>query len=183
MWFLLFGEFHPTNFLEIGVYRGQVISLIALLAERNRTSCDIRGISPFSSSGDSVSHYLRSIDYYTDTLRNFEVFHLRPPGLLRAYSTDDKARDLIGSCGWDIVYIDGNHDYDIVKADWQCCARHVRPGGLIVLDDAGLSSLYEPPVFATRGHPGPSKVAEEISRDQFQEILQVGHNRVFQKIK
>src|SRR5688572_14414463 len=32
MWFLLFREFRPEAFLEIGVYRGQALSLAALLA-------------------------------------------------------------------------------------------------------------------------------------------------------
>ena len=183
MWFLLFQEFRPANFLEIGVYRGQVISLIALLAQRNGSTCDVHGISPFSSSGDSVSRYLSTIDYYADTLGNFEAFRLPAPRLLRAYSTDDKARELIRSRLWDIAYIDGNHDYEIARADWGLCSTQVKPGGLIVLDDAGLSSPYQPPVFATRGHPGPSKVASEIVRDEFREILQVGHNRVFQKVQ
>jgi hypothetical protein len=52
-----------------------------------------------------------------------------------------------------------------------------------VLDDSGLDSRYHPLVFATGGHPGPSKLAQEIHRSQFLELLQVGHNRVFQKIE
>src|SRR5437867_8857080 len=32
MWYLLLEEFEPANFLEIGVFRGQVISLVALWA-------------------------------------------------------------------------------------------------------------------------------------------------------
>jgi hypothetical protein len=35
--------------------------------------------------------------------------------------------------------------------------------------------------MGTRGHPGPSKVAQEIDRALFEEALQVGHNRVFLK--
>ena len=35
MWWLLFKEFNPKSCLEIGVYRGQVISLWALLAKIN----------------------------------------------------------------------------------------------------------------------------------------------------
>jgi predicted O-methyltransferase YrrM len=88
---------------------------------------------------------------------------------------------LIRSRAWDWIYIDGNHDYDVVRPDWQVCAEHVRPGGLIVLDDAAISSAYQPPPVATRGHPGPSRVTDEIDRGRFEEILQVGHNRVFQK--
>jgi len=181
MWFLLIREFQPRSFLEIGVYRGQTLSLVALLAQQQGIACEVWGISPFSSAGDSVSRYLRGLDYYADTLKNFSFFSLPPPELVRSYSTEPSALERIRSRAWDIVYIDGNHDYDVAKADWILCAANVRPGGLIVLDDSGLSSKYEPPSFATRGHPGPSKVAQEVGSEEFIEILQVGHNRVFQK--
>src|SRR5208283_3310460 len=39
MWFLLFREFAPQNFLEIGVFRGQTLSLAALLARQLRFRC------------------------------------------------------------------------------------------------------------------------------------------------
>ena len=97
-------------------------------------------------------------------------------------STDRAAIEMITSRQWDCIYIDGNHDYEVVKADWTVCAASVRPNGLIVLDDAGLDTTFQPPIFATKGHPGPSRVALEIDRSQFQEILQVGHNRVFKKL-
>jgi hypothetical protein len=182
LWFLLFREFHPSSFLEIGVYRGQTLSLASLLARDFGFNCFIQGISPFSRSGDSVSAYRTHINYYADTLENFAHFSLPSPALLRAFSTDHEARKLIASRQWAIIYIDGNHDYEIAKQDWTLSAECVQPGGLIVLDDSGLTTSYQPPVFATGGHPGPSRLAQEINRSQFREMLQVGHNRVFQKI-
>jgi predicted O-methyltransferase YrrM len=89
---------------------------------------------------------------------------------------------LISKRPWSMVYIDGNHDYEIARKDWEACARSVKQDGIIVLDDAGLTTSFRPPGFATKGHPGPSRLAEEIDRKCFREILQVGHNRVFQKI-
>jgi predicted O-methyltransferase YrrM len=142
----------------------------------------VHGISPFSTEGDSVSYYLSGVDFYADTLHNFAHFSLPPPALLRAYSTDETARALIASRRWSIIYIDGNHEYEVVRQDWEICARQVEPGGVIVLDDAGLGTNYRPPGFATGGHPGPSRLAKEIDGAQFREILQVGHNRAFQKI-
>jgi hypothetical protein len=183
MWFMLFREFRPASFLEIGVYRGQTLSLAALLQKRNGLAENVAGISPFAPAGDSVSRYRTGTDYLADTLKNFEFFSLSKPSLLKAYSTDKTAVEFIGSRPWDCIYIDGNHDYEIAKADWQACAKQVKPGGLIVLDDSGLDSRYHPLVFATGGHPGPSKLAQEIHRSQFLELLQVGHNRVFQKIE
>jgi hypothetical protein len=62
------------------------------------------------------------------------------------------------------------------------CAARTRKGGLIVLDDSASLTSYDPPAFATAGHPGPSQLAEEIDRSVFREVLRVGHNRVFEKL-
>ncbi len=181
MWFLLFRQFRPRNFLEIGVYRGQVISLISMLARLHKTTCDVYGVAPFSGSGDEVSKYPIHIDYFKDTLTNFEHFGLPRPTLLKAFSTDEQALELISSRVWDMIYIDGNHDYPIAKGDWEACSRNLKPGGIIVLDDSAMTTGYKPPVFATGGHSGPSRVAAEIESRTFVEILQVGHNRAFQR--
>jgi hypothetical protein len=181
MWFLLFREFSPESFLEIGVFRGQTLSLAALLARRFQPDCFIQGVSPFSPAGDAVSKYRRNVNYHEDTLKNFGHFSLPAPALLKAYSTDEVARKLVASRNWSFIYIDGSHDYEIARADWDLCAAHLQPAGLIVLDDSGLDTKFVPPIFATAGHPGPSMLAQEIDRKKFQEILQVGHNRVFQK--
>ncbi|HEY1660964.1 MAG TPA: class I SAM-dependent methyltransferase [Verrucomicrobiae bacterium] len=182
MWFLLFREFRPSSFLEIGVYRGQSLSLASLLSRHFDLNCFIQGISPFSQAGDSVSRYRAKVDYYADTLKNFAHFSLPAPALLRAFSTDEEARKLVGSRQWSIIYIDGNHDYEIARQDWKLCSENLQPGGLIVLDDAGLTTPYRPLEFATGGHPGPSRLAQEIDPAHFRETLQVGHNRVFQRV-
>jgi hypothetical protein len=182
MWFLLFREFSPKSFLEIGVFRGQTVSLAALLARHFQINCLTQGISPFSPAGDAVSKYRRDVDYYADTLNNCAHFSLSAPALLKAYSTDEAAARLVASRDWSFIYIDGNHDYEVARADWDLCAAHLEPGGLIVLDDSGLTTKYAPPIFAMGGHPGPSRLTQEVDRTRFREILQVGHNRVFQKI-
>ncbi|HVU08747.1 MAG TPA: class I SAM-dependent methyltransferase [Verrucomicrobiae bacterium] len=182
MWFILFREFRPINFLEIGVFRGQTLSLAAMLARQFGLNCFVQGISPFSSAGDTVSRYRASVNYYDNTLKNFAHFSLPAPTLLKAYSTDVLARELIASRSWSVIYIDGNHDYEIARQDWNICSQNLQKGGIIVLDDAALVTAYCPPLFASGGHPGPSRLAQEINRQQFHEILHVGHNRVFQKV-
>ena len=182
MWWLIFQELRPSSFLEIGVYRGQVISLISLLSKMSDHDCEVYGISPFSNVGDSVSSYSSNIDYYDDTLTNFRNFKLPMPHLVRSYSTDATARDLIESRAWDCIYIDGNHEYETAKSDWEICSSNIRSDGFIVLDDAALTTAYTPPAFASAGHPGPSRIAAEINKSDFLEILQVGHNRVFMRL-
>jgi len=182
MWWLIYNDLKPTNFLEIGVYRGQVISLIGLLSKMLSNPCDINAISPFSPAGDAGSTYLTTVDYHADVLINFKHFQLPEPKTHRAYSTDEAARQVIKSREWDCIFIDGNHDYEIVKEDWENCSKNIRLGGLIILDDSGTTSSYKPPAFATSGFPGPSQIASEIDRKHFTEVLQVGHNRAFLRI-
>lgn len=181
MWFLLFREFRPESFLEIGVFRGQSLSLAAMLARYFKLNCFVQGISPFSSAGGSFTKYRRDVNYYDDTLKNFAHFSLPAPALLKAFSTDEAAGKLVASRAWSFIYIDGNHDYEVARQDWDLCSKNLSPGGLIVLDDASMNTDYRPPAFASAGYPGPSRLAEEISRPPFAEILRVGHNRVFQK--
>lgn len=181
MWWMLFRELRPARFLEIGVYRGQTLSLAALLQREFAINGSVTGISPFTPSGDAVSSYREDVDYLTDTKANFARFGLPDPELVRAFSTDSAARACIERGPWDAIYIDGNHDYEIARADWELSAAEVPTGGVIVLDDAAMDTAYQPPAFATPGHPGPSRVASEIDLGVFREILRVGHNRVFQK--
>lgn len=181
MWVLVFKKYNINKFLEIGIYRGQVMSLLGLIARLNNTKIEIYGIAPFDNSGDVNSRYI-DINYEKDIIDNFDHFGLPHPILVKAYSTDKAAQILIESSLWDCIYIDGSHDYNIVKQDWELCSKNIRKGGIIVLDDAALYTNFINPTYAFKGHPGPSKVADEILNDTFKEVLRVGHNRIFEKI-
>ena len=181
MWYKLINEYKPKSMLEIGVYRGQVISLWALVAKELNMTCEIHGISPFTSAGDEVSAYISNINYYEDVINNFNHFSLSLPKLHRGFSTDAKMIDVIKSRKWDVVYIDGSHDYDVVKSDFDICSSMLSSSGIIIMDDSAVHTSFKPPIYSSAGHPGPSRLANEINGDVFKEILSVGHNRVFQK--
>lgn len=182
MWYLLYNKYNFKNFLEIGIYRGQIICLLGLVSKMKNKEITINGISPFDNSADTVSNYIQ-IDYLEDVYKNFEKFSLDLPLLTKAFSTDQIAKDVISSTLWDCIYIDGSHEYEIAKKDWLICSQYVKVGGIIVMDDSSLFTKFNPPFFAFKGHPGPSKVADEIIENaNFKEILRVGHNRVFERI-
>jgi hypothetical protein len=183
MWWLLLSKSRPASFLEIGVYRGQILSLAALAARLEGYPCEVHGISPLSRAGDSVSTYLDLDDYETDIRSHFQHFALPEPRLIKALSNEPAAVRHIQGRLWDVIYIDGCHDEEVCRADWELCSGAVAPGGLIVLDDSGLGTDYHPPRFASGGHPGPSAVAAQIDHTMFTEILQVGHNRVLRRIR
>jgi Methyltransferase domain len=181
MWYVLLREFKPRYALEIGVYRGQVISLWALIANCLNFEIEVHGISPFEPIGDSVSEYKTNIDYMSDTLDSFYRLGLPNPILLRALSTESAAATHIGQCQWDLIYIDGSHDYDVVLADYALCVTNLRQGGLLVMDDASLETGFRPPPFSFAGHPGPSRVARERATYELTFLGAVGHNNVFLK--
>jgi hypothetical protein len=183
LWHRLSVEFEIDQFLEIGVYRGQVLSLVALLQKEAGKRQRVTGMSPFTSFGDDHSVY-PELDYESDVRSHFRHFDLADPILVRANSTDARAEQVIAGTEWDCVYIDGDHDYDVVRHDWEMCSKAVKEGGVIVLDDAGLYTGFRAlhDYYPFRGHEGPSRVAREADRTQFELILQVGHNLVFRKL-
>lgn len=183
LWHRLSVEFEIDQFLEIGVYRGQILSLVALLQKQAGKRQRVTGISPFTSVGDDHSLYLE-LDYESDVRSHFRHFDLADPILVRANSTDARAEQVVGGTEWDCVYIDGSHDYEAVRHDWEMCSKAVKEGGVIVLDDAGLYTGFRAlhNYYPFRGHEGPSRVAREADRTQFELILQVGHNLVFRKL-
>ncbi len=182
MWHIIFSEYKPKKILEIGVYRGQTISLFRLLSNKLNVESEIHGISPFTSSGDEVSKYINNLNYQFDVIENFNYFNLKQPILHKGFSNETNMIQIINSESWDLVYIDGNHDYEVAKLDFENSSNALKINGLLILDDSSLFTDYKPKFYSTIGHPGPSKVAEEIDPNKFKEILSVGHNRVFQKI-
>lgn len=182
MWHSILGEFRPVDCLEIGVYRGQTISLWAFLQKIFGIDGQIHGISPFTPAGDEVSVYLRNVDYREDTLQNHRHFQLPEPVLLTGFSTDAEAHSLIKSKEWDLIYIDGNHDYEVAMADYEICKSNLAEGGLLVMDDSSLYTDYKPPAFSFAGHPGPSRVVQERAMKELKFIGGVGHNNVFQRV-
>jgi len=181
MWWLLLREFRPKNCLEIGVFRGQVISLWGVIAKLLDSPCEIHGISPFASVGDAVSQYPADVDYLADTIKAFTTFDLAPPTLVRALSTDPCAIKHICERDWDLIYIDGSHDYEVAAADYRHCVGQLKLGGLLVMDDASLGTEFQPPLFSFAGHPGPSKVAKEFAMKELNFLGAVGHNNIFVK--
>jgi hypothetical protein len=181
MWWLLFVENRPARALEIGVYRGQVISLWSLIAKYLHQPCEVHGISPLSPAGDAVGAYASGIDYETDIRGSFQRFRLPQPILVKALSIDEVATDHLRRGNWDLIYIDGSHDFDVVLSDYRRSRDHLRSGGILVMDDASLGTDFQPPRFSFAGHPGPSRVAQEFAAREMQFLGAVGHNAIFLK--
>lgn len=178
-WFDLISQYKPTNFLEIGVYRGQTVSLWLLISELLGINVKVAGLSPFEAVGDSVSEYISVDDYQAETLINCSRFSQKKPRLCKAYSNDSEGIEFIRSGKWDLIYIDGSHDFSIVKQDYEHSRNAINSGGFIVFDDSGLSSKFDPGFVAFKGHPGPSKLVDELIASGLEPFVRLGHLTVF----
>ncbi len=179
-WWMLMREFRPARMLEIGVYRAQTISLWVLISQLEDISCRVVGLSGFDGRGDSTTDYTRELDYQADIAKSFRRFNLPAATLVRALSTEPAGMELISRGPWDLIYIDGGHDYETVRSDVELARRGLQPGGFLVLDDASAETPYQPRSYATAGHPGPSRAAAEL-KAQWPEgyFGELGHLQVF----
>jgi len=180
MWYLLFSEFKPKNCLEIGVYRGQMITLWSLISKLLNFKTNISALAPFVPASDKDSKYLENINYLQDTKKNHELFHLDQPEYCIEYSTSEKAKKFMESKKWDLIFIDGNHDYEVVKSDFELSMKNLSNKGFIVMDDSSLYFDFQQKKYGGfTGHPGPSKVAKDIAMEKMRFFGAVGHNNIF----
>lgn len=179
-WFQIFAEFTPKKCLEIGVYRGQIISLWSILSNKFGFSCSIYGITPLSPIGDSVSQYI-DIDFATDIQTNFKFFKLPEATIVAQPSSSLSAKEVIRNGDWDLIYIDGSHDYSDVYSDYVCALSGLAPSGILVLDDSSLflDEIKDEKTFL--GHPGPSLICKDLAMNELNHILSVGHLNFFQQ--
>jgi hypothetical protein len=182
MWYYLFQQYQPKNVLEIGVFRGQTLSLFNLLSKFFDYECSVTGISPLEAVNDSVSSFPTDVNYEEDIIKNFNHFNLGDPNLVRSSSIERKARQVIKSKKWDLIYIDGNHDMPYVISDYMNCVDALSDNGIMVIDD---SSLYRGLEIqgAFKGHVAPSQVLDAIAVNELQHILTVGHNNVLRNVQ
>lgn len=175
----------PINFkfLEIGVYKGRVLAQIGMLASRINKNVELYGITPLSTDGDKYSNYTK-LNYYEEIIKNLKKCNVDKSKLtiIKGFSQNENILYNAKKFGnYDIIFIDGCHDYDIVIKDIMNYSPLLNINGYLIMDD---SSLYiEYPYGKFLGHPDVSKAASKIDElENFKYLYAVGHNRVWQKI-
>jgi len=187
MWRELVKEMaNDFKFLEIGVFKGQIIALITQLSKRYNKKTNVYGVTPLNDLGDKYSYY-ENLDYRNEIINLFGTFSLDfdlEKQIVNGLSTDDSVKNKIIELGvFDLVYIDGGHDYDTVISDINLVKKIIKLGGFIVTDDSSCyKNLHGLNVFM--GHKDVcDAIADNLEPDDnFAEVACVGHNRIFKKI-
>lgn len=190
MWHLICKELLVDfKFLEIGVFKGQIISLISLLNAHHRKNGIIYGITPLTNAGDKYSKH-PDIDYEGHIQRIYQQFGLDASdlGIIQGLSNDPDIIETAQELGpFDVVYIDGCHDYEVVVSDVVNYCEMVKLGGLVVIDDAS-NYLKIPDGLIRMNWRGledvSNAVRDTIEKDEcFEHLFAVGHNRVWRKVR
>ena len=170
------------TFMEIGVFRGQIIAIVSLLAERHGKKVRRIGITPLDTSD---GHW--ESDYEADIIRLHDVFNIKDDyELIRLDSTNPNAIKLAGQNPPDVLYIDGGHTYEVVKSDLTNYLPILKVGGTLVIDDC--NNAIPMPWGYFQGIQSVSLAVDEVlpregSTEYWKHELNLVHNRVLTKLK
>jgi hypothetical protein len=183
-WYLLVNDMSSNfKFLEIGVYKGRILALIKLLSNLLNKNVEIWGITPLSNASDKYSNY-DNTDYLNSINSSFINSNVSCDNthLIQGFSQDnDIIKIAKDHMQYDIIFIDGCHDYEIVCLDIKNYSKMIKTGGYLVMDDA---SLYLNDAYGLfLGHPDVGKaIIDNLDNNpDFVHLYAVGHNRVWRK--
>jgi hypothetical protein len=194
-------RFGTVNALEIGVFKGQVISLWALLARHYAWSVHVHAISPLTGQPMPKLGLLRSLLYrvsprfrervdsgdfypeqdYQEIVRQHFYAHglsFADVRIVRGYSTDPIVRSTVANDRFELIYIDGDHTYAGALADIEHYAPKIVPGGWLVMDDAAHGL---PGTTFWKGYETVARTCRRLPELGFDNVINVGHNRVFRR--
>jgi len=191
---------HPPSLLEIGVYKGQVLSLLALCARQLSARLDLYAISPFKGTRNQsrIVHALRRRlqpsyqksldlgnlydqgDYLEACKIIFRQFGLdfRNVTVFRGMSTDAEIYKRVEGRRFTAIYIDGDHSFEVVRQDLLTYSPLIEKGGLLIMDDA---SCDLPGEGYFKGYSAVSTAARIVPSLGFENVLNIGHNRIYRR--
>ena len=196
MWDVLVDEMPSEfNFLEIGVFKGQITSLIRLIANYKKKACQVVGVTPLDvHAPDTYANFTRPDKLKEDDLirgltQLYEHYDLdvhKDLKLIQGYSYDEHVKEQVRLLApYDMIFIDGGHDYRTILNDIKLCAPLIKQGGYLVIDD---SANHLNTGFSFKGYPDVSRCVDELLpplgwNASFKHLFNAVHDRVWQKIK
>lgn len=178
MWSLLINEMpNEFSFMEIGVFRFQIVSLVKLLALHQDKIVHRYCITPLDSTdGHWESDYAKDGETIHDEF-DLPKDYILYKGLSTNLSIVKKVKD---TEPYDIVYIDGGHAYEVIKCDLDNFPSMVKVNGYLVIDDA-CTDMNMPWGFF-QGISSVTNAVLEWENDNFEFQFNVVHLRVYKRI-
>lgn len=181
LWWLVVQELPKEfTFLEIGVFKGQTLSLVKLLADMQDKIAFRYGITPLSTEGGMwESDYKKDIEFLHDEFQLTKDYII-----LKGLSEDPEIIAKAKTIELDVLYIDGGHEERHITNDLVNYASLVKPGGYMVIDDC--CNTFQMPFGYFTGIQAVSNVVDKMlpprtPNDKWEFIFSCVHNRVYKK--
>lgn len=132
------------DIVEIGVFHGRTSILLGfhLRHDERLVACDLFEDIAGQLHADQAWWYAGLTQ--EKFLGNYRMFHATAPRVLRGPS--DQLAAGLEPASVRMVHIDGDHDYEGVKADLDLSREYLKPGALVVCDD--YATVHSPGVAA-----------------------------------
>lgn len=147
LWNILVQEMPSDfSFLEVGVFRFQIVSLVRLLADRQGKSVQRYCVTPLSSIGIGWES-----DYAADGERIHDEFGLEKDYVIYKGLSNDRGVVMLSNetSPYDMVYIDGAHDFETCLFDLLTYSILVKTGGYLIIDDCNCDMNFPATGFFT----------------------------------
>ena len=188
-WAALIKELDIKNFLDLGVHVGQFSILPSLLSHRYQKTIEVHMVSPFNGTGDKYSgyeqkDYIEVMEEAVTHLMDTTAKHMFYPHVGLSQNTNIK-NELIGM-QFDMMYIDGSHDYEVVKQDIEFYVfQLLKPGGIVIFDDANFYIPDGRPEWEQQGYQDVVRAVTEMmdGNSEFEFLFNLTHNRLFKRKK
>lgn len=120
------------NVIEVGSWKGGSTIVIA----SGLKSGKIYAIDPHKNT---TAHEANKVsDTYSEFLENLKKFNVTDK-VIPIRKTSEEAFRSWDKGNVEMVYIDGNHDYEYAKYDIESWLNHLKKGGILVIHDFGIN--------------------------------------------
>lgn len=75
----------------------------------------------------------------------------------------------------DMLFIDGDHNYEAVKQDYEDWFKHMKTGGIILFHDSRKED-GTPPETHNKGWEGPTRLAKELRQDKRVQLVEEAYS-------
>jgi len=117
------------NVMEVGTYDGRTALMLAhLFPQATITTIDLPPTDPVYLSSYEVARTKQFVTKRDEILR-------RNPRVKFVEVNSLSLTNDAGSTGFDVVWVDGDHDFPVVGIDLANAVRLLRPGGYLMCDD------------------------------------------------
>jgi hypothetical protein len=186
LWAMVFSQIPiGGKFLEIGVFKGSILTMSQLMSKELDLNISTFGLTPLNNTGDKYSKYdTDNYEYAISLFYHLSGLTMDNTSIIEGLSTDPIVKQsAIDNGPYDIVYIDGGHDYNTVVNDIELSEKILKPGGILVMDDASSLLNLSPNHEGFTGHLDVGvAIRDRIdTKNIYKHLFACGHNRVWIK--